>query len=78
MMGQFPSENWRWGCHNSLIPGHSVSNQKVVGYIVNKNAKTQQEMQKRSLELLLNQQQTHQLASAVWSWLKPVRFQEFL
>ena len=57
---------------------HSVSNQKVVGYIVNKNAKTQQEMQKRSLELLLNQQQTHHLALAVWSWLKPVRFQEFL
>ena len=44
---------------------HSVSNQKVVAFIVNKNAKTQQETQNRSLELLLNQQQTHHLASAV-------------
>ena len=42
---------------------HSVSNQIVVGYIVNKNAKTQQQTQNRSLELLLNQQQTHHLLS---------------
>ena len=46
---------------HTIITLHSVSNQKVVGFVVNKNAKTQQETQNRSLELLLNQQQTHQL-----------------
>ena len=66
-------ENW------NIRSSHSVSNQKMkMGYIDIKNAKSQQQTQNRSLELLLNQQQARHLASAVWSWLKPVRFQEFL
>ena len=55
----------KWPISVPISPVHSVSNQKVVSYIVNQNAKTQQETQNRSLELLLNQQQTHHLALAV-------------
>ena len=40
---------------SSILELHCISNQKVLSFIVNKNAKAQQQSQKRSLELLLNQ-----------------------
>ena len=63
----------RLGCWEQFEA--ATSNPNVPGYIVNKNAKLQQQTQNRSLELLSNQQTRH-LASPVWSCLKPVRFQE--